>query len=56
MSLLSFNPIIYKIHKSLVLIKNHLNYVKDKTLECFFKEYNILLIFLLKNFFFHNIQ
>ena len=29
---------IYIIHKMLVLIKNHLNYLKDKIFECFFKE------------------
>ena len=36
---------IYKIHKMLVLVKNNLNYVKDSIFECFFKEYNRLLIF-----------
>ena len=24
----------------LVLLKNHLNYLKDSVFECFFKEYN----------------
>ena len=38
----SFN-MIYIIHKILVLIKNHLNYLKDNILECFFEEYDILL-------------
>ena len=38
------------IHKILVLIKNHLNYLKDNIFECFFKNYNSLLFFL--NFFF----
>ena len=30
---------IYIIHKMLVLLKNHLNYVKNSIIECFFKEY-----------------
>ena len=55
-SLLNFSFImIYTIHKILVLIKNHLNYLKDNIFECFFKEYNILLIFFKKMNFFHNI-
>ena len=28
---------IYIIHKMLVLLKNHLNYLKDNIFECFFK-------------------
>ena len=37
-SLLYFNfIIIYTIHKILVLIKNHLTYLKDNIFECFFK-------------------
>ena len=41
MSILNFNfAMIYIIHKILVFIKNHLNYLKDNTLECFFKKYN----------------
>ena len=45
-SLLSFSFImIYKIHKKVVLIKNHLNYSKYYILECFFKKYNRLLFF-----------
>ena len=44
MSLLNFSFImIYTIHKILVLIKNHLNYLKDNIFECFFKKYNRLL-------------
>ena len=40
-SLLNFNfAIIYIIHKMLVLLKNHLNNLKDSILECFFKKYN----------------
>ena len=56
MSLLSFNfVIIYIIHKMLVLLKNHLNYLKDSIFKCFFKEYNRLLSFLRKTNFFLNI-
>ena len=43
-SLLNFSFImIYRIHKILVLIKNHLNYLKDNIFECFFKKHNGLL-------------
>ena len=43
-SLLNFSMIIiYIIHKILVLIKNHLNYLKDTIFECFFKKHNRLL-------------
>ena len=43
MSLLNFNYVmIYIIHKMLVLLKNHLNYLKNNIFECFFKEYNRL--------------
>ena len=42
-SLLNFNfVIIYIIHKMLVLLKNHLNYLKDSISECFFKKYKRL--------------
>ena len=52
MSFLNFIFImIYTIHKILVLIKNHLTYLIDNILEYFFKEYNILSIFLRKYFF-----
>ena len=45
-SLLNFNFVmIYIIHKILVLLKNHLNYLKDSIFECFFKEYNRLSFF-----------
>ena len=45
-SLLNFNfAMIYIIHKILVLIKNHLNYLKDNIFEFFFKKYNRLLFF-----------
>ena len=36
----------------LVLLKNHLNYLKDSIFECFFKEYNRLSFFLKKVIFF----
>ena len=40
---LNFNfVIIYIIHKMLVSLKNHLNYLKDIISECFFKKYNRL--------------
>ena len=36
MSLLNFNFVmIYIIHKMLVLLKNHLNYLKYSIFECF---------------------
>ena len=45
-SLLNFNFVrIYIIHKMLLLLKNHLNYLKDSIFECFLKEYNRLLFF-----------
>ena len=47
MTLLNFNLVmIYIIHKMLVLLKNHLNYLKDSILECFFKEYIRLFLLL----------
>ena len=53
--LLNFNfAMIYIIHKILVLIKNHINYLKDNISEFFFKKYNRLL-FLNETIFFHNI-
>ena len=56
MSLKNFSfVVIYIIHKILVLNKNHLNYLKDSIFECFFEEYNRLLVFIRKNNFFHNI-
>ena len=52
---LNFSSVmIYIVHKILVLIKNHLNYLKDNIFECFFKKYNRL-SFLEKFNFFHNI-
>ena len=32
--------IVYIIDKTLVLLKNHLNYLKDSIFECFVKECN----------------
>ena len=52
MSLLNFNFLmIYIIHKMLLLLKNHLNYLKSSTFEWFFKDYIRLFIFF-KTFFF----
>ena len=31
---------IYITHKILVMLKSHLNYLKDNIFECFFKKYN----------------
>ena len=45
-SLLNFNFVrIYIIQKMLLLVKNHLNYLKDSIFECFLKDYNRLLFF-----------
>ena len=33
---------IYKIHKTYLLLKNRLNYLKDSIFECVFIEYNRL--------------
>ena len=45
-SLLNFSFImIYEIRKISVFIKNHLNYLKDSFFECFFEEYNKVLIY-----------
>ena len=45
---------IHIICKMLVLLKNHLNCLKDNIFECFFKKYNRLFFFL-NNFFFQKI-
>ena len=38
MSLLNFNfAMIYLIHKILVLLQNHLNYLKDNISKCFLR-------------------
>ena len=48
MSLLNSNFVmIYIIHKMLVLLKNHLSYIKDNIFECFFKKFVRLLLLLL---------
>ena len=45
-SLLDFNFImIHIIHKILVLIENHINYLKDNISKFFFKKYKRLLFF-----------
>ena len=55
-SLLNFNFVmIYRIHKILLLIKNHLNYLKVNIFKSFFKKYNKLL-FKKKYFFFTKYQ
>ena len=52
MPLLNFNFVmIYVIHKMLVLLKKHLNYLKDSIFECFFKKNNRLSFFLKYIFF-----
>ena len=52
MSLLNFDFVmIYIIHKMSVLLKTHLNYLKDNIFECFFKEYNRPLFLLKKRIF-----
>ena len=44
MSLSNFNfAMIYIINKVIVLLKNHLNYLKDSISKCFLKEYSRLL-------------
>ena len=53
MSPLNFSFVIISlIHE--VFLKNKLNYLKDSTFECFFKEYNILtfIFFFKKKIFF----
>ena len=43
MLLLNFSFVmIYIIRKTLVFLKNNLNYLKDNIFECFFKKYNKL--------------
>ena len=45
-SLLNFNFVmIHIIHKTLVLIKNHMNYLKDNIFKLFSKKYHRLLFF-----------
>ena len=54
-SFLSFNFVMIQIiHKILVLIKNHMNYLKDNIFKFFLKKYNRLLFFKKINIF-HNI-
>ena len=52
MSLLSFNFVmIYIIHKMLVLLTNHVNYLKVSIFKWFLTKYNRLLFFQKKSFF-----
>ena len=45
-SLLNFNFVmIHIIHKILIMVKNHMKYLKDNIFEFFFKKYNRLLFF-----------
>ena len=45
-SLLNFSSVmICIIRKMLVLLKNHLNYLRDNIFKCFFKKYDKLLFF-----------
>ena len=51
MPLLNFNFVmIHIIHKILVLIKNHMNFLQDNTFECFLR--SIITFYVFKNFFF----
>ena len=59
MPILSYNfAMIYIINKMLVLLKNHLNYIKDSIFECLFEEYNKLssFFFFKPNFFSQHIM
>ena len=45
MSLLNFSfTMIFLTQKTLVLLKNHLNYLKDSIFECLFNKYNVIKI------------
>ena len=46
-----FNFMTYIIHKMLVLLKNHLNYLKDTICKCFFRRILDFLKKFLKIFF-----
>ena len=53
MSVLNFNFImIYKIHKMLILLENHRNYLKDSIFECILRS---MIDFFEKINFFHDI-
>ena len=57
MLLLNFSFVmIYIIKKMLVLLKNHMNYLKDNIFECLYKKYHRFFFFFLNEFFFiiHN--
>ena len=50
-ALLTFNfnfVLIYLIHKTLVLLNNHLNYLKDNIFKCFLRKYKRSFFFLKK--------
>ena len=54
MSLLNFNFVmIYIIHKMLLLLKNHVNYLRNSIFECFLRR---VIFFLLKKAFFLNMK
>ena len=56
MSPLNFNFVmIYIIHKIIVLLKNHLNYLKDSIFECFLKSM-IVFYFIFSYLFLQNIM
>ena len=58
MSLLNSNFVmIYIIHKMLVLLKNHLSYIKDNIFECFLRsllDFYYYYYYYFLNSFFHN--
>ena len=54
MSLLNFNFVmIYIIHKMLLLLKNHVNYLRNSIFECFLRR---VIFVLLKKAFFLNMK
>ena len=57
MPLLSFSfAMIYIIHKMLVLLKNHLNYLKDNIFECFLRSIIDFYFFIKISFFLNNTE
>ena len=54
MSILNFNfVIIHIIPKTLMLVKNHMNYLQDNIFECFLR--SIIKFYFFKKKFFHTI-
>ena len=52
-SLLNFSiAMIYIVHKMLVLLRNHLNYLRDNIFDYLFKSYGRFLLSKKKKFFF----